>query len=110
MARKKAHKKKQIPASDKLTQVYLTQYEITEEPIQEPEYQRLPEAVKEQLEGLYDLAQSRPKQAIPALLELKEKYPRVPQIYNFLAAAYSHAGEKEKAEQWIHENLRMTPD
>jgi tetratricopeptide (TPR) repeat protein len=110
MAKKKVPKKKHIPSEDKQTPVYLTQYEITEEPIQEPAYQRLPEAVKEQLENLYDLAQRHPKQAIPELLELKERYPRVPQIYNYLAAAYSHARENEKAEQMIQENLRLNPD
>jgi tetratricopeptide (TPR) repeat protein len=110
MAKKKAHRKKHKPIEDKLTPVYLTQYEITDEPIKEAAYQRLPDAVKEQLENLYYQAQRHPKRAIPELMELKEKYPRVPQIYNFLAAAYSHAGEKEKAEQMIQENLRLNPN
>jgi tetratricopeptide (TPR) repeat protein len=110
MAKKKAPKIKQISTEDSLTPIYLSQYEITDEPIKEAAYRRLPNAVKEKLENLYQLAQQNPQQAIPELIELQKKYPRVPQIYNYLAVAYSYAGEKEKAEQIIKENIRKNPD
>lgn len=110
MAKKKTKRTKQVSTKDTLTPVYLTQYEITDKPIQEPAYQRLPIAVKEKLENLYLVAQRHPEQAIPELIELQKKYPRVPQIYNYLAVAYSHAGEKDKAEQITQENIRKNPN
>jgi tetratricopeptide (TPR) repeat protein len=110
MAKKKAPRINQISTEDSLTPIYLSQYEITDEPIKEAAYQWLPNAVKEKLENLYHLAQKMPAQAIPELIELQNKYPRVPQIYNYLAVAYSYAGEKEKAEQIIKENIRKNPN
>lgn len=93
-----------------MTPVYVTEFEITYEPIQEPSYRRLPKSIQERLENLYHEAQQQPLQAIPELLELQKKYPNVPQIYNYLAAAYSYAGEKEKAELITQENIRKNPD
>jgi tetratricopeptide (TPR) repeat protein len=56
------------------------------------------------------VAQRKPLDAIPELIELQKKYPKVPQIYNYLAVAYSHAGEKEKAEHITQENIRKNPN
>ena len=110
MAKKKARRRKPITTGDTLTPVYVTQYEITDEPIQEPAYRRLPKSVKEKLESLYQVAQRQPSQAIPELIGLQKKYPNVPQIYNYLAVAYSYVGEKEKAEQITQENIRKNPN
>jgi tetratricopeptide (TPR) repeat protein len=104
MAKKRDHFNKKTK-----TPIYVTQYEITDEPIQEAAYRRLPEDIKEKLENLYHEAQRHPQQAIPELVALQIKYPRVPQIYNFLAVAYSYAGEKEKAEQITQTNIRKNP-
>ena len=109
MAKKKSRKIKHVSATDKPSPVYITQYEITNEPIQEPAYRRLPKSVKEKLENLYQEAQWNPQQAVPELLKLQKKYPRVPQIYNYLAVAYSSAGEIEKAEAITQENIRKNP-
>ncbi len=110
MAKKKTRKRKHVSAADKLSPVYITQYEITDEPIQEPVFRRLPKSVKEKLEKLYQEAQWNPQQAISELFELQKKYPRVPQIYNYLAVAYSNAGETEKAEAITQENIRKNPN
>ena len=110
MAKKKSVKKPHISAPDTLNPVYVTQYEITDEPIQESAYRRLPKSVKEKLEELYQIAHRKPQQAIPELLKLKKKYPRVPQIFNYLAVAYSRAGETEKAEAITQENIRKNPN
>ena len=110
MAKKKRKRTKHVSTENDLEPVYVTQYEITDEPIQEPAYRRLPKAVKEKLENLYQVAQRHPQQAIPELTELQRKYPRVPQIYNYLAVAYSYAGEKEKAEEITQENIRKNPN
>jgi predicted Zn-dependent protease len=110
MAKKKKKRTKPIATDDSLSPVYLSQYVITEEPIQERSFRRLPKSVKARLENLYHMAQRQPQQAILELIELQKKYPNVPQIYNYLAVAYSYAGEKEKAEQITQENIRRNPN
>ena len=110
MAKSKRKRTKHVSTENDLEPVYVTQYEITDEPIQEPAYRRLPNAVKEKLENLYQEAQRHPQQAIYELTELQRKYPKVPQIYNYLAVAYSYAGEKEKAEEITQENIRTNPN
>ncbi|MBN1313474.1 MAG: hypothetical protein JXB30_18855 [Anaerolineae bacterium] len=110
MTKKKAKRINHAAMEDTLKPVYVIQYEITDEPIHEPAYQRLPESVKEKLEHLYQVAQRHPQQAIPELIELRKKYPRIPQIYNYLAVAYSYAGEQEKVEQITQENIRKNPN
>lgn len=108
--KRKLKRKKRRTSAPTLTSVQLVEYEITPEPIEEPEYKRLPNSVKDRLDDLHHEAQTNPQQAIPELLELKKKYPDVPQIYNYLAAAYSLSGEKEKTEAVIDEILRKKPD
>jgi tetratricopeptide (TPR) repeat protein len=110
MAQKKSGHKNTSSKSDANSAIYVTQYEITSEPIQEPAYRRLPKSVKEKIQRLYQEAQWDPEQAIPELLKLQRKYPRVPQTYNYLAAAYSRMGEEEKAEAITRENLRKNPN
>jgi len=38
-----------------------------------------------------------------------EKYPNVPQFYNYLSVAYSLSGQRKKAEEMIRENYRRNP-
>ena len=110
MRKKKSVTKSHNPITDELNAVYVTQYEVTDEPIQERSYRKLPRSVKDKLESLYQEAQRNPRQAIPELHALKRKYPQVPQIYNFLAVAYSRAGEIEKAQAITLQNMRKNPD
>jgi tetratricopeptide (TPR) repeat protein len=70
----------------------------------------LPEHVKEAFDRLYHQAQRRPREAIPELLEWVERYPDIPQLYNYLSIAYSAAGQREEAEAMIRENYRRNPD
>jgi len=110
MAKRKSGKTNKSSKIEGYTPVYLTQYEITDEPIEERAYRQLPKSVKERLENLYQDAQWNPQPAIVELLELKKKYPRVPQIYNYLAVAYSRVGEIGKAEAITIENIRRNPN
>jgi tetratricopeptide (TPR) repeat protein len=84
-------------------------FEITDEPIEDDDFQRLPVEVQEQMEKLYDTAQTMPGSAIKELQELLSKYPHIPQIYNYLYAAYMHAGEKTKAMQIMKRNYNENP-
>lgn len=107
---KKRQKNQQSAPAERSQSTRVVTYEITDEPILDEAYRRLPKNVKEQLHQLYELAQRRPKAAIPDLLALREKYPKVHQISNYLAAAYNGVGEVAIARQLIEENYRRHPD
>jgi len=110
MVKKNSRKHKLTSGIDKQAVLYVTHYEITDEPIKEPAYQRLPKSVRTKLDTLYQEAHINPEQTIPELLKLKKKYPNVPQIYNYLAVAYSRAGEIKQAEAITQENIRRHPN
>jgi tetratricopeptide (TPR) repeat protein len=90
--------------------VYISEYEITSEPILDRAYERLSNEVKEAIDRLHDVSQRRPREAIPELLDLIEKYPDVPILYNYLSIAYSMSGQREKSEAVVRENYRRNPD
>lgn len=89
--------------------VRLVSYEITYEPLKD-ERNPIPKPVEDRLQELYNLAHEHPRQAIEQLLELKEKYPKVPVLYNFLSAAYGRAGDKQAGNAVAEENYRNNPD
>ena len=110
MAKKNRRSKRKHSRTASPETLQLVQYEITDEPIEERAFRKLPASVKKQLEALQRDAQQKPEQAIPKLLESKEKYPNIPQIYNYLAVAYSFSKQTELAEVTIKENIRRNPD
>ncbi len=110
MTGKKSIAKQHNPIATTPTRAYTFTYQITDEPIQDRHYKRLPQAVKDTLEKMFYEVQKKPEQAIPKLLELKRKYPQIPQIYNYLAVAYMAVGEMKKAEKITNENIRKHPD
>lgn len=85
----------------------LTSYEIIYEPIKDT---KLPRAINARLEDLHDMAFTDPRKAIEQLLALKENYPNVPVLYNFLAAAYSRVGNLKAMREMIVENYQRNPD
>lgn len=112
IVRKKKPTATRQPSPDKYKQnaLHLVEYEITYDPIRDKRYRQLPRQVREAVERLYELAQTQPRQAIGELLQWIEKYPDVPMLYNYLSAAYSREGKREKAEQTILENYQRHPD
>jgi tetratricopeptide (TPR) repeat protein len=98
------------PLPDMGRAVYISEYEVTSEPILDRGYKRLPKKVKEAIERLHDESQRRPREAIPELLELIEKHPDVPILYNYLSVAYSMSGQLEQSETVVRENYRRNPD
>lgn len=86
-------------------------YEITDEPLAEPAFSRLPENVKDQIQEFYDGAIfQRPKEVIATLQPLIERYPEVPQLYNYLHNAYRLLGDRTNAERVLKETLQRFPD
>lgn len=88
---KRSQRRKKSPASTtkaKNKKVSTVSYTITSsEPIRDIEND-FPKSVEDQLDSLFFMINSKPKQAIEQLLVLKETYPNAPKIYNFLSAAY----------------------
>lgn len=107
---KKRQKRKQNTPADQITPGHLGPYEITDEPIFDEAYKRLPQNVKERLGQLHAFTLRRPKAAIPELLALHEKYPKIQQFANYLVVAYNRTGQKELARQLIVANYRRTPE
>jgi hypothetical protein len=82
----------------------LSEYEITDGPLEDRTIKQLPAHVDEQIGDLYDQIHHTPKEAIPALEHLLAMYPHVPLFYNHLSVACMNAGETAKAEALIQEN------
>jgi tetratricopeptide (TPR) repeat protein len=97
-------------ASEKPSAISLSRYEITTDPIQDRRYRRLPRHVKEAMERLHDVAQRRPREAIPELRDLIKHHPHIPQLYNYLSVAYARAGQRQEAESAVEENYQRNPE
>jgi tetratricopeptide (TPR) repeat protein len=110
MSRKQGRVQSLLPVEGEFKAVYITEYEITSEPIQDRFYKRLSRSVKDAFERLHYESQSQPRKAIPELLEWIEKYPQLPMLYNYLSVAYSMAGQYDKMEAVVLENYRRNPD
>src|SRR5215510_41218 len=75
-----------------------TEYEITDEPLDNRDIKRLPAQVQARIDELYELAQHDPTQAIPELERLIVTYPHIPTFSNYLSIAYLQSGDREKTE------------
>ncbi|VFN06966.1 MAG: hypothetical protein BECKG1743D_GA0114223_111112 [Candidatus Kentron sp. G] len=98
------------PSSSPSKAGYVSEYEITSSPLPNPTYDRLPEHVRDDIERLYEQIWTKPRKAIPGLLEWIEKYPDVPILYNYLTAAYSRSGQRRKTKDVIEKNYQRNPD
>ena len=90
------------------TLVY-TEYDITDEPLDNRDIKKLPSQVQERIDDLYELAQRDPRQVIPELERLIATYPHVPTFFNYLSIAYLAAGDQEKATVLVREAYRRHP-
>lgn len=110
MTKKRRTQRLPLPSQNEPRVLQVVEYEITSEPMPDSRYKRLPGRVKDAFERLHSEAQEQPHKAIPELLELIEKYPHMPMLYNYLSVAYSRSGQREKEEEAIQENYRRNPD
>lgn len=91
--------------------VHILSYEVTNEPLPELGYDRLPEPVKDELERLHDeVLLQKPEDAVTVLKTLIERYPDVPQIYNYLHVAYQQLNDRNNAQRILQETLARFPD
>ena len=86
-----------------------TEYDITDEPLDNRDIKRLLSQVQARIDELYELAQHDPTQAIPALERLVTTYPHVPTFFNHLSIAYLAAGDQEHATAIVREAYRRHP-
>jgi len=110
LRRKKIKKDKRSLSLQEGTDLVAVEYEITTEKLSNKGFDKLPFKVRKQIEQLYELLRSKPKQVIPSLLELIEKYPNVAVLYNYLIAAYRLSGQNEKADSMTVESYKRHPD
>ncbi len=86
-----------------------TEYDITDEPLDNRDIKRLPSQVRARMDDLYELAQRDPTQVIPELARLIVTYPQVPTFTNYLSIAYLAAGDQERATACVREAYRRHP-
>lgn len=103
-------KTRDVSGRDDSVQIKMFNYEIIYEPL-EDKYSSLesPE-LKKELAELYELSEEKPRQVIARLLKLKEQYPNIPRIYNYIARTYSILGETGKTLKIVYENYKKNPD
>lgn len=102
--------KKRIPRNKTVAQADNPQsaYQITFHAIVDQKLQKLPEEIQKEFEGLLATNRKEAETVIDRLLELKELYPKVPLIYNYISVAYGFLDTK-KQKQSIFENYQHNP-
>lgn len=90
--------------------VQMTSYEISDEPLRDTALARLPQSVKDEVDRVYYLLRQKPKEAVSLLLPLIERYPQVPQLYNYLYSAYQLLADQANAQRTLDEMLERFPD
>jgi tetratricopeptide (TPR) repeat protein len=86
-----------------------TEYDITDEPLDNRDIKRLPSQVQARIDELYELAQHDPTQAILELERLIATYPHIPTLSNYLSVAYLYSGDLEKTDACVREAYRRHP-
>jgi len=117
MAAKKRKTRRQLPKPSYASRVpqppphafVYTEYDITDEPLDNRAIKKLPSQVQERIDDLYELAQRDPRQVIPELERLIATYPHVPTFFNYLSIAYLAAGDQEQATAMVREAYRRHP-
>lgn len=85
-------------------------YEITTDPQYMNEKFGITSELFRQMEGLHRRAIKGGDKNIEKLIILIEKYPRVPQLKNYLSVAYMNSGKMEKAREVNHWIIKEHPD
>jgi len=98
-----------IPPSKRPAKFHFSEIKITGEPVKTDWTTQIPKEVNKQLQELYDLVHRKPQEAIVRLTKLKDKYPTVPILYNYLGIAYSNNKDPKKARDMALENYKNNP-
>jgi tetratricopeptide (TPR) repeat protein len=94
--------------------VRLHSYTITEEALKDDRDESGDSAARkflyESCEDLFHQVHEDPAGAIPQLEKLLERFPECGTLMNWLATAYGHTHQQEKAEQISERNFQLHPD
>jgi hypothetical protein len=82
----------------------------TNEPIEEESFARLPHKVKRRLWRIYETLPKSPQEQLPELLRLKEEYPDVPVIYNYMSMCHAQCGQFEDFHRTAKETVEKFPN
>ncbi len=85
----------------------------TDEPIEEKNLSLMPRREKEKLWDIYGRLPTMGKnyeRALAVLFALREKYPDVPCIYNYISVIYQNTGQTEKLVNILKETTERFPD
>ncbi len=83
-------------------------YQITFQAIADQKLQKLPEDIQKEFDTLLPTNRKEAETVIDRLLELKQQYPKVPLIYNYISLAYGFL-DTEKQKENIRENYEKNP-
>ncbi|NOQ35391.1 MAG: hypothetical protein GQ569_05780 [Methylococcaceae bacterium] len=83
-------------------------YQLTFEAIVDQKLQKLPLDVQKEFEGLLATNRKKAEKVIDRLLELKQLYPKVPLLYNYISVAYGFL-DTAKQKESIRENYQQNP-
>ena len=84
-------------------------YSISRAPVDDGDLRELPDEVQDQIESLYERVQVKPSGTITEIKLLIDIYPHIPQLYNYLYAAYATTGKKTKAKKIMKDNYERNP-
>jgi len=87
-----------------------SRYEVTAEPLPDPQFEQLPAAVQARINELHGECQELPWKALPELKALIEQYPDLPLLYNFWYVACRKLGEDAEALRVLQQMLERFPD
>ena len=89
--------------------VYLTEYDIIDGAMEDPDHALPPELEPQHFE-LLTLLREDPAAAVRRLEPLLAAHPDVAKLYNYLGSAYNLTGDTDKARALAEENYRRHPD
>jgi hypothetical protein len=101
------------PRRDSTSRIGILLYEVSFDAIPDttPASLRFEEAVPpDEAEKVYDQAKYEPALAIPQLEKWCREFPDVPRIFNWLATAYSIAGDEARSQEISHNLYERFPD
>jgi tetratricopeptide (TPR) repeat protein len=110
MSKKRRAGKTNIRPKNNPWRAHQFSYGITDEPLEDADFERLPKSARDTSERLYHMLETRPDEAIPELLKLIEEYPNIPMWYNYLCSAYSFAGDEIKSREVALMNYQRNPE
>ncbi len=83
---------------------------FTNAPMEETHLAQMPLRDKEHIWDIYDRIRDVPEDVLPELLRLRQRYPDVPVIYNYLGIAYIYSHQEDKYLETLLETRERFPE